>query len=462
MTEGLQSSMLELSTTAKASMAVETVKTTSSTAVASKSIVPIASQATVERLIVCGSGLAGYSAIIATRTSNTSPLLITGSTPGGVLASPGSIEYWPGAAPTAQPHELATALHFQVASLGTRFMFDSVVSIDTSVQPYAITTKKGKLLYASAVIIATGLTPKTLNLKGEASLLGRSVFTSAAFVVNFPPYAAVVGNDSTAVAEALALSTKVRRVTLVCNAPQLSCAPSLALKLKQTFNVLVKYNVTVSDYNVSSSGELRGLCLVHPLGLIVLDVFLVVLALGSQPKVNLLPPEAKTANGFVKEHFEEQNLSGIFAAGSILESTSNQQIMISASGFTAATNAIQYINSFQSKLALAHFEFARTIQHESAKVATALISDGVERFSSKTLNDTSQVTKTLSKRSESAPSEQLTSTTPLSEGKKGRTTVKRSSSAPCGPFQTIAKPLSEETAKPKLTQPKLAKVIKSN
>ncbi|MFP3018966.1 MAG: NAD(P)/FAD-dependent oxidoreductase [Candidatus Hodgkinia cicadicola] len=396
----------------------------------SKSIALIAYHRTVERLIVFGSGLAGYSAVTAACSLNTSPLLITGSFPGGVLASPGSIESWPGAAPNAQPHELAAALHFQAARLGVRFMYDSVQSLDTSVQPYVITTKRGEVLYASAIIIATGLTPKTLNLKGEASLLGRSVFTSAAFVTDIPMHAAVVGNDSTAVAEALALSTKVRRVTLVCNASQLSCAPSLAFRLKRTFNILVKYNTTVSNYITNPLGDLRGLCLAHQTGLDVIHASLVVLALGSQPKVDFLPPEAKTTNGFVKEYFDSPNLKGIFAAGSILESTSNQLIMISASGFTAATNAVQYINSLKSKLTLAHFEFEQTLKHESAKVATALISAGVERFSSKTLNISSSATETPVKPSESAPTEQLTPTTPLSEGEKGRTTVKRSPNTP--------------------------------
>ncbi|MGP1918113.1 MAG: NAD(P)/FAD-dependent oxidoreductase [Candidatus Hodgkinia cicadicola] len=414
------------SETAKAPSAVKSTKTlqqtSSPTAEASKSIALPAYQCAVERLIVCGSGLAAYSATVVACSMNVAPLLITGPTPGGVLAFPGYIESWPGAAPNLQSHELAAALYSQAARLGTKFLFDSVQSIDTTTQPYTITTKHGKLLSASAIIVATGLTPKTLNLPGEASLLGRSVFTSAAFVSIFPRYAAVVGNNNTAAAEALALSTKVRRVTFVCNASQLSCAPSLAVKLRETLNIIIKYNVTVSNYNTNASGKLLGLTLVHPIGWILIDAFLVVLALGSEPKIDLLPPEAKTTNGFAKEYFDTPNLKGIFAAGSILESTANQPIMISASGFTAANTAVQYITSLKSQLAVAHFEFERTVQHESAKVATALILHGAERFSKKALSAPFQVTKTPIYPSEAPPAGQINPTTPPLEGKRAAQT----------------------------------------
>ncbi len=70
-----------------------------------------------------------------------------------------------------------------------------------------------------------------------------------------------------------------------------------------------------------------------------------VLALGFEPKVDLLPPSAKTAEGFVKTSFDDPNLKGIFAAGSIVESMPNQQIMLSASGFSAATNAVRYLSA---------------------------------------------------------------------------------------------------------------------
>ncbi len=127
-------------------------------------------------------------------------------------------------------------------------MYDSVQSIDTTVYPYIITTKSGSLLSASAVIVAIGLTSKTLNLSGEASLLGRSVFTSAASINGPHKDAAIVGTDSFAVAEALALSKMVSQVTLICSAPQLACPPSLVSQLSQVTNIRVECNVTVSAY----------------------------------------------------------------------------------------------------------------------------------------------------------------------------------------------------------------------
>ncbi|MFP3019036.1 MAG: NAD(P)/FAD-dependent oxidoreductase [Candidatus Hodgkinia cicadicola] len=307
-----------------------------------------------ERFVIIGSGLSAYSASFAICEAATPPLIITGPTLGGTLASPGSIEYWPGADADAKSSDLAIALHVQAARLGTRFMFDSVVSIDTTSQPYAISTKRGGLLSASAVIVATGLTPKTLNLKDEVSLLGRSVFPSAALINGPHRHAAVVGNDSAAVNEALALSKKVSRVTLVCGASQLSCPPSLTSALSQTSNVHVEHNAEVSAYATDESDGgplLRGLTLKRSSEAFTVLATVTVLALGSEPKVDLLPPEAKTAEGFVKTNITSPNLKGIFAAGSIVESTPNQLIMRSASGFTAATNALRYLSSAESSAA---------------------------------------------------------------------------------------------------------------
>ncbi|MGP1914553.1 MAG: NAD(P)/FAD-dependent oxidoreductase, partial [Candidatus Hodgkinia cicadicola] len=304
-----------------------------------------------ERLAILGSGLAGYSAATAACSLNTPPLLITGPTLGGTLAAPGNIDFWPGAAPNAKSSELATALHAQAARLGTKFMFDSVQSIDTSVYPYIISTKQGGLLSASAIIVATGLTPKTLNLPGEADLLGRSVFTSAASINGPHKDAAIVGNDSYAVAEALALSKMVSQVTLVCNAPQLSAPPSLVAQLSQTTNVRVECNAEVFEYITEDSDGgplLWGLAVKRSNGMFVTDASVTVLALGFEPKVDLLPSEAKTADGFIKANIDVPNLKGIFAAGTIVESVPDQQIMISASGFSASTAAVRYLSAAAS------------------------------------------------------------------------------------------------------------------
>ncbi|MGP1918594.1 MAG: FAD-dependent oxidoreductase, partial [Candidatus Hodgkinia cicadicola] len=264
------------------------------------------------------------------------------------LAAPGNIDFWPGAAPNAKSSDLAAALHAQAARLGTKFMFDSVQSIDTTSYPYTITTKQGGLLSASAIIIATGLTPKTLNLKDEVSLLGRSVFTSAATINGPHKHAAVVGDNCAAVNEALVLSTMVSQVTLICGALQFSCPPSLVTKLSQTSNIRVEFNASVSSYATDESDGgllLRGLTIKRSNETFTIIATVTVLALGFEPKVDLLPSEAKTVEGFIKADLTSSNFKGIFAAGSIVESVPDQQIMLSASGFSAAINAIRYLSS---------------------------------------------------------------------------------------------------------------------
>ncbi|MGP1914642.1 MAG: FAD-dependent oxidoreductase [Candidatus Hodgkinia cicadicola] len=337
--------------------------------------------ALVVELAVLGSGLAGYSALIAACSERILPLLITGPVLGGSLSASESLEAWPGAAPNAKSSDLAIALHAQSVRLGAKFMSDSVQSIDTTSQPYTITTKLNGSITASAIIVATGLSPKTLNLKDEVSLLGRSVFTSAASINGPHKDAAVVGNDCLAINEALALSAMVSKVTLVCTAPQLSCPPEVSNKLLKTSNITVERDVTVHAYAIDESNGgslLRGLSLKRSDGMFTINATVVVLALGFEPKVDLLPPEAKTAEGFIKTKFTEPNLKGIFAAGSIVESTPNQQIMISASGFTAANAAIRYLTavppavpSTESKLAEAEVKAPASAPTTEVKADTS-------------------------------------------------------------------------------------------
>ncbi|MGP1916348.1 MAG: NAD(P)/FAD-dependent oxidoreductase [Candidatus Hodgkinia cicadicola] len=358
--------VINLTKTSETSPSEVKTSTSPTTSVESKTLQPVkmgakaphsveeSSSPSSEKLVILGSGLAGTSAAVAACSLNTLPLLITGPILGGALASPGNIDFWPGAALNAKSSDLAAALHAQAARLGTKFMFDSVQSIDTTSYPYTISTKLGGLLSASAIIVATGLTPKTLNLKDEVSLLGRSIFTSAATINGPHKDAAVVGDNCAAANEALTLSTMVSQVTLVCGASQLICPPSLVTKLSQTANIRVEYNALVSSYSTDESDGgllLWGLTLKRSDEVFTINATVTVLALGFEPKVDLLPPEAKTVEGFIKADLTHLNLKGLFAAGSIVESIPDQQVMISASGFTAATNAIHYLSSVEASAA---------------------------------------------------------------------------------------------------------------
>ncbi|MGP1918355.1 MAG: NAD(P)/FAD-dependent oxidoreductase [Candidatus Hodgkinia cicadicola] len=362
----------------------------------------------VEKLAVIGSGLSAYSSLIAACSLQTTPLMITGPTLGGTLASPEPLKYWPGAAPNAKFSDLAAALHVQSANLGAKFMFESVKSINTNVQPYVITTNLDKQITASAIIIATGLTPKTLNLKDEVSLLGRSVFTSAATINGPHKDAAIVGNDSLAINEALALSKMVSQVTLICTTSQLSCPPDLALKLSQTTNIHVERDVTIDAYvtDKSTGGPfLYGLSFKRSNKVFTINVTVIVLALGSEPKVDLLPPEAKTPEGFVKTSFTNPNLKGIFAAGSILESTPNQLIMLSASGFTAANAAVHYLSAAANPPAAPVKPETKLAEAEAKAPASALTTKAKPDGLAKATEPTSAVSNTTKQVSTpSAPS----------------------------------------------------------
>ncbi|MFP3038996.1 MAG: NAD(P)/FAD-dependent oxidoreductase, partial [Candidatus Hodgkinia cicadicola] len=277
---------------------------------------------TVEKVAIIGSGIAGYSASHPVCANHISPLMLTGVVVGGHLTKPKSLKFWPGAQPNMLSTELATSLNEQALRLGVRFLYDSVQSIDFNVQPYTIVTSQGKVIFAETIIIATGLEPKTLNLPNESELLDRNVFTSAASIKTPHKDAAVIGNDESAVEEALTLSTTIPQVTLLCSSPQLTCPPSQLLTLTKTANIRMEYNVKVTSYLTDKTDNglvLRGVTYEQSSKTISLDVTAIVLAQGSKPKVDLFPDSAKTTSGFIKTSFDDPSLKGIFPAGSIVE-----------------------------------------------------------------------------------------------------------------------------------------------
>ncbi|MFP3037605.1 MAG: NAD(P)/FAD-dependent oxidoreductase [Candidatus Hodgkinia cicadicola] len=315
-----------------------------------------------ETLVVVGSGLAGYSAAIAACAYSRPPLLITGPSLGGRLTDAEPLDYWPGAAPDAKGSALATSLHAQAARLGVRFINDTVKSINTEAKPYVISTECNGFVVASAVIVATGLSPKLLGLNDESLLIGRSVFTSSAVMGGPHKDVAVVGNGSLAIAEALELSTMVAQVTVVCDAPSFTCSPALFAKLADVTNVKVACGASVLSYitDESEGGPLlwQLSCKGPSEAVFTVDATAVVLAVGYEPKVDLLPSEVKTADGYVKANADA--LEGIFCAGSIVEATSDQAIMIAASGYEAARRAECYLAAEERKQAAAKEELERS------------------------------------------------------------------------------------------------------
>ncbi|MFP3037636.1 MAG: NAD(P)/FAD-dependent oxidoreductase, partial [Candidatus Hodgkinia cicadicola] len=205
-----------------------------------------------KRMVIIGSGLAGYSAAIAA-CAYTTPILITGDAFGGSLANAKPLEYWPGAVQGAKYSDLAASLHDQAARLGVKLIHDAAVSIDTSAKPYVVSLKCKETIEADAIIVATGLTPKTLGLSEESDLIGRSVFTSSAVMVGPHKDVAVVGDGERAVDEALALSKMAAQVTIVCNANKLSCSSHTLTRLAQTANITVEYETSVIAYVTDDS-----------------------------------------------------------------------------------------------------------------------------------------------------------------------------------------------------------------
>ncbi|MCY3989191.1 MAG: FAD-dependent oxidoreductase, partial [Gammaproteobacteria bacterium] len=170
----------------------------------------------VARLLILGSGPAGYSAAVYGARANMSPVLITGSEPGGQLMTTTDVDNWPGGREGLLGPQLMDELREHAERLGTEVIYDHIEDVDLSKRPF---TLKGGLdeYRTESLIIATGATARYLGLESEQNYLGKGVSACATcdgFFFRDRPVA-VVGGGNTAVEEALYLSNICSRVTLI-------------------------------------------------------------------------------------------------------------------------------------------------------------------------------------------------------------------------------------------------------
>ncbi|XXM93684.1 FAD-dependent oxidoreductase [Candidatus Hodgkinia cicadicola] len=302
-----------------------------------------------ERVVIIGSGPAGYTAGIYAARSMLKPLIITGPAPGGQLISTAEIENFPGFANSLQGYELMEKMKTQATSLGARTTMDSVETIDTSAIPYHVLTTSGRVYVANCLIIATGCVPKTLNLQAEAALKGNSVSVCATcdgfFYKN--KNVAVVGGGNTAVTDAIYLSKIAKRVVLICKNEKLSCEKVLAERLTENGNVKVMYSSKVTKYVTKSPSEARihGIQTSSPGGETSTKVDGVFIAIGTAPCTSAFETIGKNKQGYIitEANSTKTNVEGVFAAGDVNSSCRKQAVVAAASGCLAALEAEQFL-----------------------------------------------------------------------------------------------------------------------
>ena len=308
------------------------------------------------RVIVLGSGPAGYTAALYAARGGHPPLLLTGVQKGGQLVTTSNIENWPAEHAAVLGVDLMERFEEQAVRFGTEVLFDEIASVTLTERPFRLTGAEGEYT-CDALIIATGASPRYLGLPAEQQFLGRGVSTCATcdgyFFKGQP--VAIVGGGSTAVLEAIDLSNIAGSVTLIHRREEFTAEAILIERLMQRVaqgRITLALNQTVEDILGTDAG-VTGVRLRSTVGdptrdLAVAGVFI---AIGHQPNTALFqgvlkmdPAGYLLTRGGPGPGATATNIEGVFAAGDAQDPTYRQAVTAAGSGCQAALDAGWFLN----------------------------------------------------------------------------------------------------------------------
>ena len=312
------------------------------------------------RLIILGSGPAGYSAAVFAARANRSPLLITGMAPGGQLMTTTDVDNWPGDVEGLQGPALMERMRRHAERFATEIVSDHMVSVDLAARPFALAGEAGRYS-CDALIIATGASARYLGLPSEEQFRGRGVSACATCDGFFfrDQHVAVVGGGNTAVEEALYLSHIARHVTLVHRREKLRAEKILQDRLfreVQSGKMSLVWNHTVDEVLGDSQGvsglRLRAL----PAGALqTLAVTGLFVAIGHTPNTTLFEGQLAMRGGYitVKSGIDGEatatSVAGVFAAGDVADHVYRQAVTSAGSGCMAALDADRYLETLDPR-----------------------------------------------------------------------------------------------------------------
>jgi thioredoxin reductase (NADPH) len=311
------------------------------------------------RLIILGSGPAGYSAAVYAARANRAPLLITGVETGGQLMTTTDVDNWPGDVEGLQGPALMERMRRHAERFNTEIVSDHVHSADLSARPLRL---KGdsRTYTCDALIIATGATAKYLGLPSEEKFRGRGVSACATCDGFFfrGQRVAVIGGGNTAVEEALYLSHIAEHVTLVHRRDRLRAEKILQQRLfreVESGKASIVWNHTVDEVLGDDQG-VNGLRLKSAKDGEVrrLSVSGVFIAIGHEPNTAIFTGQLEMRNGYIRVRSGADgdatatSVPGVFAAGDVADHVYRQAITSAGAGCMAALDADRYLESLES------------------------------------------------------------------------------------------------------------------
>jgi thioredoxin reductase (NADPH) len=307
------------------------------------------------RLIILGSGPAGYAAAVYAARANRNPLLITGMEAGGQLMTTTEVDNWPGDAHGLTGPGLMERMRTHAERFNTQIVNDHINKVDLSKRPFVLEGDAAKYT-CDALIIATGATAKYLGLPSEQEYRGRGVSACATCDGFFfrKQKVAVIGGGNTAVEEALYLSNIADHVTLVHRRDKLKSEKILQDHLfakEKEGKVKILWNHAVDEVLGDDSG-VNGLRVIATHGGAKQDLDLtgVFIAIGHAPNTQLFEGQLELNNGYlvVKSgnagNATACSVPGVFAAGDVADHVYRQAITSAGTGCMAALDADKYLD----------------------------------------------------------------------------------------------------------------------
>lgn len=311
------------------------------------------------KVIILGSGPAGFTAAVYAARANLKPLLVTGMDHGGQLMTTSEVDNWPSAADGIQGPELMERLQKQAERFGTEIAFDMINKVNLSQRPFTLQGDMGTTYTCDTLIVATGASAMYLGLESEMAYRGKGVSgcaTCDGFFYRGKPVA-VVGGGNAAVEEALYLSNIASHVTLVHRRDTFRAEPILVDRLMETVKagrITLEVNRTVNEVLGDDAG-VTALKLDSTQGEAqkTVNVDGVFIAIGHRPNTSLFEGQLELNNGYIvtagtrAQAATATSVPGVFAAGDVQDQIYRQAVTSAATGCMAALDAQRFLEAQQ-------------------------------------------------------------------------------------------------------------------
>ncbi|MCQ9616963.1 thioredoxin-disulfide reductase [Paenalcaligenes niemegkensis] len=309
------------------------------------------------KVLILGSGPAGYTAAVYAARANLNPVLITGMEQGGQLMTTTDVENWPGDGNGVQGPDLMARFQAHAERFETELIFDQIASVDLSKRPFTLHGDGGNLYTCDSLIICTGASAMYLGLESEQAFMGRGVSGCATcdgfFYKNQDVI--VVGGGNTAVEEALYLSSLCKTVTVVHRRDTFRSEPILTDRLMdrvQNGNIKLKLFHELDEVLGDASGvtgvRLRNNQTGQTEDLALTGVFI---AIGHHPNTEIFQGQVHMKDGYIITKSGHEGMAtmtsipGVFAAGDVQDTIYRQAITSAGAGCMAALDAQRWLEN---------------------------------------------------------------------------------------------------------------------